>query len=757
RAGLSARGISDLERGVRRTPQRETVRLLAEALGLSEAERLDLEEFVERRRGAALVPAMPSDVPPSGTVNLPIPSTPLVGRQRETAAVRELLHDLGARLVTLTGAGGVGKTRIALRVAEELSGAFTQGVHFIPLSSIAEPTLLASEIAHALGVSETSGQGPEEALAEYLRGRQVLLVLDNFEHLLDGAPLVARLLTLSPGLRVLVTSRALLRLTGEHEFPVPPLELPAEGWVADVRALARSEAISLFVQRARAARPTFELTANNATAVSGICRRLDGLPLAIELAAARIRILPPEAMLGRIDHSLALLTGGARDLPERQRTLSAAIDWSYDLLDEKEKTLFARLAVFAGGWTLEAAEAVCDPEGGLDVMDGMESLVEQSLIRLSGDHGAEPRFRMHATMREYALLRLERCGEAEDVRRRHAEYYTNLADRAGPELEGANQGEWLERLEREHDNLRAGLSWLLDREEGENVLRAATAVWRFWDMRGHYSEGQLWLERGLAAREGVPVRVRASALTAAGYLAWMQGNYPEAVKLLEGSLTLRRELGDPADTAFTLNNLGLVALDRGEQDRAKEILEENFALRRETADTMGMAVALNNLSYAALLREDYEGVIGYAEESKALFSTLDNSWGISLALSNLGRAALELGDLDRAGPILVKCLGRASALGERRIIAECLEALAAVAGYQGAVERAARLYGAAEALREQISAPLSPAERAHQRKHVDALRAQIGRDQLDAVRAAGRSMTLEDAIETARDLTAHQP
>ncbi len=497
RAGLSVRGISDLERGVRRTPQRETVRLLAEALGLSEAERLDLERFVGRRRGAALVPSMPPDVPPSGTINLPVPSTPLVGRQRETAAVRELILDLGARLVTLTGAGGVGKTRLALRIAEELSGAFTQGVHFIPLSSIAEPTLLASEIAHALGVSETSGQGPEEALAGYLRDRQVLLVLDNFEHLLDGAPLAARLLAVSPELRVLVTSRALLRLTGEHEFPVPPLELPAEGGVADVRALARSEAISLFVQRARAARPTFELNANNATAVSRICRRLDGLPLAIELAAARIRILPQEAMLGRIDHSLALLTGGARDLPERQRTLSAAIDWSYDCLDEKERILFARLAVFAGGWTLDAAEAVCDPERALDVMDGMESLVEQSLIRLSGDHGAEPRFRMHATMREYALLRLEQCGEAEDVRRRHAEYYVTLAQRADLELQGASQAEWLERLEREHDNLRAALSWLLDRGEAETVLRAATAVWRFWQTRGHYSEGQLWLERGL--------------------------------------------------------------------------------------------------------------------------------------------------------------------------------------------------------------------------------------------------------------------
>ncbi len=325
------------------------------------------------------------------------------------------------------------------------------------------------------------------------------------------------------------------------------------------------------------------------------------------------------------------------------------------------------------------------------------------------------------------------------------------------ELQGASQAEWLARLEREHDNLRAALSWLLDRGEAENVLRAARAVWRFWDMRGHYSEGQLWLERGLELGGVIPAEVRALSLNVAGYLAWAQGNYPSAVELLEKRLALLRELGNSARTAFTLNNLGLVALDLAEQERAKELLEESLALRRELGIEEETALALNNLAYAALLRGDNANAIDLGEESREIIRKSRRQLGHYTRSLHPGRAALESGDLDRAGLILVECLYRANALGDRRIIAGCLEALAAVAGSRGALERAARLYGAAERLREQISAPLSPAERAHQRKHVDALRAQIGRDHLDAPCPAGRSMTLEDAIETTRDTTVHQP
>ncbi len=752
RAGLSARGISDLERGIRRAPQRETIRLLADALRLSTEERTQLTESVERRRGPTLGPSSTSVGRSAPTAELPVPSTRLVGREREASEVRELLLEPDTHLVTLTGPGGVGKTRLALRVAEDLRSSFSDGVHFVRLSTIGDPALLPSALAHAFGVAETSGYGPEDALEVHLRDAELCLVLDNFEHLVDGAPLVARLLAASPGLKVLVTSRALLRLSGEYEYMVPPLEVPGGGREVDARQIAASDAVSLFVQRARTARPTFGLTTSNAPAVAAICRRLDGLPLAIELAAARIRVLPPEAMLGRIDRSLALLTGGARDLPERQKTLRAAIDWSYDLLDENEKALFARLAVFSGGWTLEAAEDICNPEGEFDLVEGIESLVEKSLVGLTGSQGAEPRFGMLATIREYGSGQLEATGGGETVRRRHAEYYVTLAQRSEPELRGSNQAAWLGRLEQEHDNLRVALAWLLGCGEAEAALRLATSVWRFWDMRGHYSEGRLWLERGLSADPSVSARVRARALNASGYLAWMQGDYRIAELDLERSLELKRVLGDAAETATTLNNLGLVALDLGDFGRAGDLLRESLTLRRREGDAFGTALSLNNLGYTAVLSGDYATAASNAEESLRLFRELGNSWGTTLALTNLGRASLGLEDLRRACSTLVESLRLSEALGERRNIAECLEGLAAMALQRGDAECGAQLYGAAGSLRAVIGSPISPAERTHHRLRLDTLRQRLGGDRFDVLTGEGRAMGLANAIAMATDM-----
>jgi predicted ATPase/DNA-binding CsgD family transcriptional regulator len=698
---------------------------------------------------------------------LPTPSTPFVGRERERAAVVDLLLRPEVRLVTLTGAGGVGKTRLALAVAEDLLGsprstgqAFADGACFVDLAPIVDPVLVLSVIARGLEVSESGQKSLLASLVDYLRDRSLLLVLDNFEQILAAAPSLARLLAECPALAMLVTSRAPLHLSAEHEFPVPPLDLPDPKHLPELEVLARSEAVALFLQRARAVRPDFQLTNANAAAVVELCARLDGLPLAIELAAARIKLLAPQALLARLGSRLSLLTGGARDLPERQQTLRRTIDWSYSLLEPEEQALFARLAVFAGGCSLEAVEAVCDggtraegreaSESSASPLDVVGSLVDKSLLRQSEGLEGEPRFTMLETIREYALERFEVTEDAEVWRRRHAEYYLALAERAVPELTGPRQGSWLEQLEREHDNLRAALGWALERDESSTGLRLAAALGRFWEIRGHFGEGRAWLERSLSRWPDGPAAARALALNASGSLAYHAGDYERAVAFHEQALELRRKLGDRRGMAASLHNLGITALHQLDLDRAEALCEEGRALWREVNDDRGVAISLNSSAILARNRGNHEQARVHYDESLAIFRKLGDSWGVGLVLNNLGRVARDLEDWDQVAVLSSESLALFQELGDRRGVAWVLSNLTVVAGRRGFWEQAARLHGAAEALREAIGAAslgLSPAEIAAHENAVTAARARLGDLAFADAMVSGRAMTADQIAD----------
>ncbi|MFQ5794790.1 MAG: BTAD domain-containing putative transcriptional regulator [Candidatus Bipolaricaulia bacterium] len=515
------------------------------------------ELYRQIRNGEILEP--PRAVPN----NLPIPLTRFIGRDKERAVVQVRLLDEEMRLLTLTGPGGTGKTRLGLQVVADLIDHFEDGACFVDLAPISDPGLVVSTIAQTLGVKEAEGRPLLDILKASLRGKQMLLVLDNFEQVVAAAPQVVELVAACPQLKVLVTSREPCHVRGEHVFPVPPLALPGSDGKRPlaIERLTQYEAVRLFIERAVAVKPDFAVTDENAPAVAEICIRLDGLPLAIELAAARIKLLSPQALLARLGNRLKLLTGGARDLPACQQTLRDTIDWSYDLLNTGERTLFERLSVFVGGGTLEAAEAVCigadNLELKMDILDGLASLVDKNLLRRKEQADGEPRFLILETIREYGLERLEASGESEAIRRTHADYYLALAEQAEPKLEGPDQRMWLDRLEVEHDNLRAALVWFEQNGEAEAELRLGGALWGFWHMRGYLSEGRRWLEGALAKGEDrdVSASVRAKALHGAGVLTHEQGDYERATVLYEESLDLRRELGDKPGVAILLSNL----------------------------------------------------------------------------------------------------------------------------------------------------------------------------------------------------------
>src|SRR5215208_3132793 len=519
----------------------------------------------------------PPSFPPLKTLdarlnNLPSQPTPLVGREREVAGVCRLLRGGGVRLLTLTGPGGMGKTRLALQVAADLVDEFEDGVFFVPLAPISDPDLVVPTVARTLDITETSGRTPEEALKDYLRNKEMLLVLDNFEQVVEAAPLVGELLSACPALKVLATSRTVLRIYGEQEFTVPPLELPDPSHPQPLERLTQYEAVRLFVERAQAAKADFSVTNENALAVAKICAHLDGLPLAIELAAVRIKLLPPQAILVRLGNRLKLLTGGARDLPERQRTLRATIEWSHELLDEGEKILFARLAVFAGGCTLEAMEAVCDAERDLpldDAIEGASSLLEKSLLRQEeGSEESEPRFSMMETIREYAQERLEESEAAEEIRRLHAEFYLALAEEAESRLRGPEVVTSLGRLETEHDNMRAALSWSLESGESELGLRLGVALLWFWSARGYWSEGARWLEEALAKGGAAQPATRAGALFSLGIVLGRQSDFGRAEACYEEALALYEELGDQRRAAESIAHMAWMVAFQGDAGRA---------------------------------------------------------------------------------------------------------------------------------------------------------------------------------------------
>ena len=750
RAGLSTKAIGALERGARRHPYPHTVRALADALGLTEDERAALHAATARSSAVPAV-AVAEPAPPAQdrAPSVPAQLSALIGREREVAIVRHLLERPGTRLLTLTGPGGVGKTRLALRVAEEVGANFPDGIAFLALAPLAEPALVLDAIARALAVTGLSDASPLDTLVSALRGRRLLLLLDNFEHLTDAAPDVAALLAACPSLVVLVTSRSPLRVRGEQEYRVPPLDLPQPGIGTDPDAALASDAVRLFVARARESQADFALTPANTAAVVAICRRLDGLPLALELAAARIGLLPPAALLGRLDRALPLLADGPRDLPARQRTMRDAIAWSHDLLTPKERATFARLAVFAGGGTLDAAEAICadaDAEAPA-ALDRVATLLRSNLLVRDGTSGGEegpgsPRVRMLEPIREFAEERLAADSESADLRRRHAEYYLALV-----EGERVDQSAWLRRVGPEHDNLRAALRWAFGGGGDAHLgLRLAAALWWFWEVRGHLTDGRAWLERALAAEAGPPTSLRAEAYFGAGALAIRQRDYAAADAFDEQSLAIWRALDDPSGIARALTALAEVALRRGDQGRASALLAESVALRRALGDNAGLAESVNLAGLVARDTGDYARAQDLFEECLVLWRELQRPWGISIVLGNLGHLGLRQGDEERAAALLGECLALSWELGASWNIAYGLEGLAGVAARRGEVGRAARMWGAAEALREAIGAPLPPNLAPYHDEQVAAARALAAEMDWDTAWATGRAMPLEGAV-----------
>ena len=783
---------------------------------------------------------LPADFPPLMSLsnspnNLPLQLTPLIGREQEVATSLHFLQREHVRLLTLTGPGGTGKTRLGLQVAAELSEAFSDGVYFVNLAPLSDPALVVSAIAQTLDIKEIAEQPLLELLKGSLHWKQLLLLLDNFEQVVDAAVYVSELLITCPQIKVIVTSRAALHVRGEQEFAVPPLAVPDPKHLPDLVTLSQYEAVALFIQRAQSVRPEFQMTNANAPAVAEICVRLDGLPLAIELAAARMKLLPPQALLARLGQRLALLTSGAHDAPIRQQTLRKTIEWSYQLLNAYEQRLFRRLSVFAGGCTLEAVEALyteLDAEAG-QVLDGVAALIDKSLLQQTELEGENPRFVMLETIREYGVECLVASGELEVTWQAHALYYLALAEKAEPDLKGQQQAKWLERLEREHDNLRVAMRWTLERWKAWNhmemALRLGGALSTFWQMCGHYSEGRVFLERALQGSEEVTTPARGKVLEAAaefsllqgdndlakvrfeeslvffrklgdtrnvansliglGSIAWNHGRLAEARSLFEEALVLFKKAGDNTGIAWALSQLGgLVSLQgeytrgyilceeslalhkaqgdksgiahsllqmaatiyisQGDSEKAYTVAEESYKLNKERGDTLEIAVSLGYMGQIALSQGNVATARSMIEESLVLCKKLGHRKGTAWLLSLLGKVVAEHGEYSTAYALYIEGLGIAREIGDMELIAPNLERLADVIAAQGESVRAANLWGAAEALRKTIGAPIPPIEREGYKHSVAAARSKVGEKTFSTAWAEGRTMTLEQAFSS---------
>lgn len=794
-------------------PSPAIVETLANALRVPLSRWPNVVQHAATVGGTRDISAMSSTEPAPG-----LASSRLIGRDRDIAAIADHLRLPDVRVLTLLGPGGVGKTSLSQAVAEQLADEFAHGTVFVGLSAVQNPDAVAATIAQAVGVVSGSAEPVRTMLLATLAPRHMLLVLDNFEHVLDAAPLIADLLGICPRLKVLVTSRAVLHLHEEWLYHVKSLALPDLSALPATQEIAVYGAVALFVMRARAVKPDFVLTDENAAAVAAICAEVDGLPLAIELVAARSNGLPPPALLDHLKRRIALLRYDRRDVPSQNDTLRNAIDWSYDLLDEETQALFARLSVFVGGWTLVAAEMIAgqvqtlhphlrstvgipahlllsatfDPEG-LDVLSGLHSLVRKHLVLQSDEAEGEVRFTMLETIREYAVEQLAARGEAEAVQRRHATFFLALAEEAEPGLSSPEQVTWVKRLDRDHHNFRAALDWALRQDEAELAVRLAGALWRFWYMQGHFSEGFSWLSQALDLagdnEAGVSASARARALNGAGNLAYNQGDYATARSLHEQSLALRRALDDRWGVAASLNNLGLIARMQAEYEQAQSLFEEAARFNRQLNNRTSEAINLNNLGNVAIDQGDTFAAMELHQESYDIFTGLGNTWGRAMSLSDLGIALLLREDRPRAQQCFEESLALQRTLGDRRNIAislgnlgllalmgndvdaarsyyhesltlryelndkigiaECLEGLAALHGLQRRAARAARLWGMAETLRAAIGSPQTSTTRAVHRRPLAAVRAQLGAKAFAAAWAEGQAMTIDQAVTDA--------
>jgi len=754
RVGCATVTITKIERGQRR-PSRQIAECIIEAIGVPTEEREQLVQWARGISDAAPPPAhsstpdqplrpQPSTLSPD---NLPASLTSFIGRDREVAKARNLLWRADVRLLTLTGPPGIGKSRLSVTVASSVRAEFEHGVWFVPLAPISDPTLVASTIAQTLGLKEAGGQGIEGVLRSYLSDKQILLVLDNFEQILDAAHLVSDLLAAAPRVKALVSSRSPLHVYGEQEFPVPPLDLPPitahgngkqhsslDGNPELYRALEDSPAVTLFVQRAQAVQPDFALTPENILAVAEICVKLDGLPLAIELAAARSKLFSPPMILEKLvgkeqsASTLELLAGGPRDRTDRQRTLRGAIDWSYNLLDSQEQLLFRRLSAFVGGRTLQAIKEVCAgitnyevqitnygfrPSSSalrplqIDVLEGVSSLVEKSLLgardgsqQQAGADG-EPRFWMLETIHSYAKKKLEESGEADAVRLRHALYYLRLAEEAEPHLRGPEQKQWLDRLDSEHDNIRTALTWALQHGEGELAQRIAGPVWRFWMGRGYLTEGRAWLARAREAHAG-HTHARALVCRAGGSLAQVQSDYVEARRLSEEALLIFRELGDHLNEARTLNNLGIAAYEQGNLEEAQGHFSQALQIYRDLGDDWGIAAALTNVGLVVMDMDAPSAAKDYHAEALTIFRALDDKRSAAIALNNLAVLAHQEGNYQDAHTMWHECLSIYREMGYKEGLGLTLANLGVLARDIGRYEESRELYSEALALLSEV-------------------------------------------------------